>query len=179
MRNANGELSIESFMNLLLLCGIYTILFAAFYVQTVWRELPCPLCFMQRVGYVCAAFGFLLNFQFGIKASHYTIVLLGALFTAAVSIRQIMLHIVPGTGAYGSPMFGYHLYTLSFLGSVSIIFFTSLLLAVDRQYYVKERIQMAFPLKHILFLIMLVILLGELSTAYSICGFGQCPDNPI
>ena len=41
--------------------------------------------------------------------------LLAALFGMAVAGRQILLHITPGTGSYGAPLFGLHFYTWSFL----------------------------------------------------------------
>ncbi len=170
---------IESFMNLSMLCVIYIILAITFYVQMGWHQWPCPLCLMQRVGYIGIAFGFLLNLRFGFKPVHYTIVLVSALFTAATSLRQITLHIIPGTGEYGSPLFGYHLYTLSFLGTVAIIFMTSLLLANVQQYAENHVSRPMTKLTKFLFLVLVVILLGEIATVYSLCGFGECPGNPI
>lgn len=172
---------IESFMNLAMLCVIYAILAMTFYVQMDWHQWPCPLCLMQRVGYIGIAFGFLMNFRFGFKPVHYTIVLISALFTAGVSLRQITLHIIPGTGEYGSPLFGYHLYTLSFLGTVVIIFMTSLLLANLNQYndnYASRMTSMS-SLTKLLFLVLVLILIGEIATVYSLCGFSECPGNPI
>jgi hypothetical protein len=40
---------------------------------------------------------------------------------AAMSMRQILLHVVPGTGAYGNAIFGLHLYTWAFISLALMI----------------------------------------------------------
>ena len=59
--------------------------------------------------------GFLLNLRFGVQPLHYGLSILAALFGVAVAGRQVLLHIVPGSGAYGSALFGLHLYTWSLI----------------------------------------------------------------
>ena len=121
-------------LNALEILGIFVTLLMAFAFQFVLHELPCPLCLLQRIGFFSMAFGFLLNLRFGLRPSHYAFVILWALFTSFVALRQIALHVVPGTGTYGSPFLGMHLYTWSFVVSMGIIVFTTLFLGVDRQY---------------------------------------------
>src|SRR5258707_14181114 len=91
--------------------GIATILLIAFGLQFGLQELPCPLCNLQRVAFVLCGFGFLLNLRFGAQPLHYGLALLGALFGLIVSGRQVLLFILPGAGAYGSPVLGLHLYS--------------------------------------------------------------------
>ena len=98
-------------LNALGLLGLTLILLTALLLQFILGELPCPLCLLQRVGMVAAGFGLFLNLRFGPHPAHYGVVLLGALFGAATATRQILLHIVPGSGEYGSPLLGFHLYT--------------------------------------------------------------------
>ncbi len=96
-------------------------LLAAFGLQFAFKELPCPLCNLQRVAFAMCGFGFLLNLRFGVQMLHYGLTLLGAMFGAAVAGRQVLLHIAPGTGTYGSPLLGLHLYTWALLAFVGII----------------------------------------------------------
>ena len=91
--------------------GIAIVLLVAFGLQFALGELPCPLCSLQRVALVLCGMGFLLNLRFGVQPLHYGLSILAALFGAMAAGRQVLLHIVPGTGAYGSALFGLHLYT--------------------------------------------------------------------
>ena len=102
-------------LNCLALLGLAGVLAAAYGFQLALNELPCPLCMLQRVAFAAVAFGFLLNVRYGSRAQHYGIILLGALFGMAVSGRQVMLHIAPGTGAYGSVVLGLHFYSWAFI----------------------------------------------------------------
>ena len=101
--------------------GMATILLVAFGLQFGLKELPCPVCNLQRVAFVLCGFGFLLNLRFGAQPLHYALTLLGALFGLAVSGRQVLLHIVPGGSAYGSPLLGLHLYTWSLILFLAVI----------------------------------------------------------
>ena len=97
-------------------------------------ELPCPLCLLQRA-FICAlAAGPILNLRYGPRASHYALSILAALIGAAVSVRQILLHIMPGDPGYGSAILGYHYYTWAFLLFVAAIGLAALMLLFDRQF---------------------------------------------
>ena len=81
----------------------------------VLNELPCPLCLLQRIGFVMVAFGFMLNVVYGPQSRHYGVILIGALYGVATSLRQVSLHVIPGTPGYGSPILGMHYYTWAFV----------------------------------------------------------------
>ena len=115
-------------LNILDLIAICGILLLAFYIQFFWHEEPCPLCLLQRLGMIGIGIGMLMNVKFGVSSKHYALDLLAALFGASVAIRQILLHIVPGEPAFGSPIFGLHLYTWSFIGFAAMIFYIAILL---------------------------------------------------
>ncbi|MFN7096779.1 MAG: disulfide bond formation protein B, partial [Gammaproteobacteria bacterium] len=134
MMNSILVKKIEYVLNMLAVLGISTIFIISFILQFGFHELPCPLCLLQRVGFTLMAMGFLFNIRFGLRPSHYAIVLLSAVYTAFVAARQVLLHIIPGTGDYGPPIFGLHMYTWTFILSVIIIIVTTLMLGVDRQY---------------------------------------------
>ncbi|CAN5922377.1 disulfide bond formation protein B [soil metagenome] len=109
------------FGNFVGVIGVALVLLAAFGMQFALKELPCPLCNLQRLAFVLCGFGFLLNLRFGVQPLHYGLSLLAAMFGVAVAGRQVLLHIAPGTGTYGSPVFGLHLYTWSLLAFVGVI----------------------------------------------------------
>lgn len=166
--------------NIFELLGIALVLFMTLAFQFFLHELPCPLCLLQRIGFLGIAFGFLLNMKFGFRPSHYSIILLSALFAGFVALRQISLHVLPDTGAYGSAILGLHLYTWSFIVAMFIVLTTTLLLGIDRQYLV--------PIHHhkfwihctrIFFVVMIFTILVNIISVALECGMHMCPDNPI
>ncbi len=168
----------ERSLNALELSCICLMLLMAFTFQIVFKELPCPLCLLQRLGFLMAAFGLLMNLRFGLRPSHYAMTLLGALFTSFVALRQVALHVVPGTGAYGNAFLGFHLYTWCFIISMLVVISTTFLMSVDRVYN-------AHPEKHSpyltnsLFAAIVILLLMNIIGVLMECGLSQCPDNPL
>jgi len=170
----------ERICNALELLGVVAMLIMAFGFQFVLIELPCPLCLLQRIGFIGIAFGFLLNLRFGLRPSHYAITLISALFTSFVALRQIALHIVPGTGSYGTTLLGMHLYTWSFIICMLIVFATTVMLGVDRQYLTScSRVARKPILTHGLFLLMVLLIGVNLVFVYLQCGLKDCPDDPV
>lgn len=168
-------------INLIEALGLLLILFAAIAIQIIFHDLPCPLCLLQRWGLLAVTFGFLLNLRFGIKSSHYAIVILATLFTAAVAIRQILLHIVPGTGSYGPAIFGYHMYTWVFIICAGLLIFTAVMLLFDKQFKVTrtKKHKTLSVLIHIVFFFAVVVATANSITTFLECGLRQCPDNPV
>ncbi len=179
----NSKISVqamERMVNALMIFALVVLLFMAFILQYVFNELPCPLCLLQRVGFIITGIGFMLNLRFGLRPSHYAITLLGALFTSFVALRQVALHILPGTGAYGSSLFGFHLYTWSFIISIGIVVFTAIILGLDIQYIESKKKPAVFtPILHVLFALLFILTLGNFVSTLIECGIGQCPDNPL
>jgi len=170
---------IDRVCNIVELSGVILVLALAFVFQMLLHELPCPLCLLQRLGFFGIALGFLLNLRFGFKPSHYAIVILSAIFTSFVALRQILLHIVPGTGAYGDAIFGLHFYTWSYIVSMIIIVFTVLIMSVDRQYKkIRERNRLFFWTTHTLFSITALLILLNVVAVLFECGLQWCPENP-
>jgi disulfide bond formation protein DsbB len=169
----------ERIANVMEIVGVCIVLLLAFLMQFVFKELPCPLCLLQRFGFLAIAFGLLLNLLFGFRPSHYSITLLSAIFTGFVAMRQIALHVIPGTGAYGSAILGLHLYTWSLIIAVLIIISISILLGVDRQYLEKAHKKKAWEyIVHALFAVMVFLTVANIVSIIFECGFKQCPDNP-
>jgi disulfide bond formation protein DsbB len=167
-------------IGLLVICGI---LLVGFYFQLAWHELPCPLCLLQRVGFVAVGFGLALNLIYGPRPSHYGIMLVGALYGGSVAVRQILLHIVPGTGAYGSPILGLHYYTWSAIFFFLIIAGTALMLLFNRQFDRGE----VWPAQadfggsgFAKFAFLVLVLTTALNAGATLleCGPFVCPDSP-
>ncbi|MES2203645.1 MAG: disulfide bond formation protein B [Pseudomonadota bacterium] len=172
---------LETLIQALEISGIALLLLMAYVFQFVFHELPCPLCLLQRVGFIGIACGFLLNLRFGFKPSHYAIILLFSFFTAIVALRQVALHILPGDSGYGSAIFGLHMYTWSFIVSVLILIFNSIILGFDGQYAIeREKIMVKRKwIMHLLLLLIAAILVNNIVSVYFECGFMQCADNPV
>lgn len=98
---------------------LFAILVGAFVLQFVDGQPPCPLCVMQRIAMMMAAIGpsyvLLSAAREGLTPRTVGIgagmTILASLLGAAIAIRQVLLHILPGDPGFGSPVLGYHLYT--------------------------------------------------------------------
>lgn len=168
------------FFNILDLLGVCLVSLMAFGFQFLLHELPCPLCLMQRLGVLAMGFGFLLNIHYRPAPGHYALVLLASIFTSFVAMRQILDHIVPGTGAYGAPFLGYHLYTWTFIFAMLMMLYTSLMLSIPGQYLSHTKPSPGIQrLSHLSFLIFLIVLLANGLSLYLECGWLACPDNPV
>ena len=103
-------------LNVWVLIGI---LAAAFAVQLIAGEPPCPLCVAQRIALMMCALGplhMLRSARDGALAARDVaagcgIAIVSTLVGAAISARQVLLHILPGDAGFGGPLLGLHLYT--------------------------------------------------------------------
>ncbi|MCJ2073880.1 disulfide bond formation protein B [Methylobacterium sp. J-030] len=166
-------------LNALGLLGCCAVLLVAFGYQVRLGELPCPLCLLQRAAFAAAGIGFALGVRFGPRPSHYGIAILSAIAGAAIAARQVALHVVPGTGGYGSTLFGLHFYTLALIGFVALIGAVAVLLVLaDTPQPAARTGQLAGLFGMACLLLLLgVTLANALSTAAE-CGIGLCPDDP-
>jgi disulfide bond formation protein DsbB len=167
-------------LNALGLYAVALVLLVAFSAQLVLHELPCPLCLLQRILFALIAVGPMLNVRFGPRPSHYALSLLAAAVGAAVSSRQILLHIMPGDPGYGSALIGFHYYTWAFIGFAAAIVLIAVMLLFDGQFEGDE----ALPIEPGAFAraaAWLVIGLTALNVVATLleCGFAACPDNPV
>ena len=158
--------------------GICVSLLMAFFLQIFNGEIPCPLCMLQRVGLMMVGFGFFLNVRFGPSAIHYAVIILSAMIGASVSLRQDLLHIVPGTGGYGSTIFGYHLYTWGFIAFMSTIIFAAVMLVVDRNRLAGQKFQSATWIATALGTLLVLLAAGNLITNLLVCGVSICSGDP-
>ena len=164
-------------LNALGLMAIDTVLVLAFVDQLWFRDLPCALCILQRVGFFAAGFGIALNLVSGPRPSHYGVTILGAVAGAVVSACQILLNIVPGSAGYGNVIFGLHLYTWALIAFALIIAGAAVMLLFDRQFDAPVPV----PLKVLpvtVFMVFAALAVANVISTLAICGFGICAETP-
>ncbi len=166
-------------LNALGLLGLSAILAVAFFDQLVFGELPCPLCLLQRVGFVAAGIGLALNVKFGPRPSHYAMVILAALVGGSISVRQTLLHITPGTGTFGAALLGMHFYVWAVVIFTLIILGSAVMLMFDKQFEDRRVPLSALSALAIASLVIASILAlsNGVSTVLE-CAGGLCPDEP-
>ncbi|WP_241137295.1 disulfide bond formation protein B [Achromobacter xylosoxidans] len=165
-------------LNALALLGVTAILGLAFAWQFVYDELPCPLCLLQRVAFMLAGVGLLLNLRLGPSPMHYAMTIAASLGGMVASGRQVLLHIAPGDAGYGTPFLGLHFYTWAFIAFGVLIVFCVPMLSVGRKWgdnMLKRPVSVLGVVIMALFFIMVLANLGSTTLQ---CGFGPCPDNP-
>jgi disulfide bond formation protein DsbB len=166
-------------LNALALYAIATILLMAFYWQIAFHELPCPLCLLQRVGFIALAFGPILTIRHGPRPLHYGLVILAAVCGAIIAGRQVLLHIQPGDPGFGSPFLGFHFYTWAFLLFAAAIVAAAIMLLFDGQF---DRAQPgpapgAFETAAVWLVVALTLL--NAGSVLLECGFAACPADPV
>ncbi|OZI67134.1 disulfide bond formation protein B [Bordetella genomosp. 11] len=168
----------STFLNALALLAITAALALAFAWQIVFNELPCPLCLLQRLAFVLAGAGLLLNLRFGASPAHYAMVIAAALAGIVVSARQLLLHQAPGDPGYGSTLLDLHFYTWALIAFVALIGYCAVMLALDRRAGDNSAPRRAGIIGGvIMWSFFLVVLVNAASTTLE-CGFGPCADNP-
>lgn len=126
--------SVMQVLNAVAAFVLYGVVAGAFFIQFADDELPCPLCLLIRLGMIGTAFGLSLNALWRPRPLHYGIAILGAVLGAAISLRQVALHVVPGTGSYGGSVLGFHLYTWAFIVFCTILLAIGAVLCFQRQF---------------------------------------------
>lgn len=167
-------------LNAIGMLAVSAVLAMAFYSQFAQGELPCPLCLLQRVAAVAVLCGLMLNVVKGPKPDHYSMMIIGAFFGAAVALRQVSLHIVPGTGSYGAPFLGMHYYTWAFLVFALVIFGTAIVAAYSTQYHKQQFIPFREQsgIAKLAIVVSLFFVAANVITTFAECGPLECPSNP-
>ncbi len=121
-------------INSLGLFAIAIIQVSALVVQLGMGELPCTLCLLQRLAFFGVGLGLVLNVLYGVKTRHYAIIGAMAVFGASISMRQILLHILPGNPGFSIAVYGYHFYTWAFIFFVCILLVSLWVMSNGSQY---------------------------------------------
>uniref|UniRef100_UPI003BAD59A0 disulfide bond formation protein B n=1 Tax=Stappia sp. TaxID=1870903 RepID=UPI003BAD59A0 len=170
--------SLETTLNALALLAIAVVLGVAFFDQLVNGELPCPLCLLQRSGFLLLAIGPVLSVARGPRASHYGVAILAGLLGAGFAMRQILLHIAPGDAGFGAPFLGLHFYTWAFVVFVVAIAACAAMLILRAPDEAGEAVSGGGTLGRVA--VLLVILMAGANAMSTVleCGFATCPDDP-
>jgi len=176
----SGRQSVGAVLNLLGLLGISLILAVAFFYQLAFGELPCPLCLLQRAGFIAVGMGFLFNLRLGERPSHYAMILMSSLVTGFISMRQVSLHLAPGDPGYGSALFGLHFYTWALIAAVGIVCYVALVFVVKDMIGARDKdAPLGGAASNAVFAIFALLVAANLLSTVLECGAGQCDDNPV
>lgn len=172
--NNNGQ--IINYLGIATLCMIANI--TALIFQLFYRELPCPLCLLQRFGFIAIGFGATISLIDKKSWKYDLIILISSIFTLIVALRQVLLHIVPNDPGYGSAFLGIHFYTwsaiISFVLIISIAS-SSVINFIFREIKITPPIVLFKGLK----IGFIVITLVNTVSTFLECGFGLCPSDPM
>jgi disulfide bond formation protein DsbB len=161
------------------------ILTAAFAVQLIAGELPCPLCVVQRIALMLCALGplyILLHARDGALSYRAVavgngIAIIAALLGAVVSTRQVLLHILPGDPGFGSPLFGLHLYTWCLIAFVCQIVASGMML-VGAAWLNEEPVP--WRIANVTAVALAAIVLANLLSVIAEAGFNwDLPPDPV
>lgn len=167
--------------------GICVVLIGAFVVQFGAKELPCPLCIIQRMCMILAALGpaFILlqgtsrkGYAFSVIGSGFGMSILAAVGGMAVSTRQVLLHIAPGDPGYGMPVFGMHLYTWALVVFITIIVVSGLTILFEPRLEIRRPERLHWFSRFTIILFGAIILANMISVLVEAGPNLYLPDNP-
>lgn len=159
----------------LAIVGIIAMLCVAFGYQFLTFELPCALCAMQRMGLYAIAAGLVMNIYFKRSRLHYLMTILAATINGIISLLQVILHIVPGSGSFGASIFGLHMYTWNFIVSLLFIVYASIAGMCSGE---NQQQHKASKLTKFLIAALLLTLIANIISAFFECGPYLCPSDP-
>lgn len=166
-------------LNALALYSISALLLGAFYFQIVLDELPCPLCLLQRVGFIALALGPVLTVRYGPRPSHYGLVLIAGLLGAVIATRQVLLHVAPDDPGFGSAILGYHFYTWALVCFLVAIAASAVMLLFDDQFDAKQQPPPVGLFEQVAVGLIIAMTLLNAASVLLECGFASCPSEPV
>ncbi len=156
---------------------ICLILLVAFADQLYQHDLPCPLCLLQRAGFVAIGLCMYMNLKEGIRISHYGLMILAAILGFSASLRQISLHTAAGDPGYGYVLLGFHLYIWCAIAFMITIGLIALVMLFERSFTEKHP-PPSRPNITLMWIFLILILANGISTLIE-CSRFICPDNPF
>lgn len=103
------------------------------------KDMPCPLCVLQRMAMMLigiAAVWVIGQAKKGELSVYsyvrsYGLMILAALLGMVMSTRQILLHIIPGDPGYGGTVLGLHLYTWALITFIIVLIYAAVMFTVE------------------------------------------------
>ncbi|MDR0329434.1 MAG: disulfide bond formation protein B [Rickettsia sp.] len=162
---------------MLFLCIVTNVV--AFIFQFFYYEPPCPLCLLQRFGFIAIGLGALLSIIYNPSWKYDMIIFISSIYTLMVGLRQVLLHILPHDLGYGNTFLGLHFYTWSAIISFSLILLMSIIPIVSL-ILSKFSILQFYPsfVPTLIEISLIIIILVNVFATYFECGFGMCPSDP-
>lgn len=175
----NRAIQLARLFQPLLICILCSVLLGAFIVQYGFHEEPCPLCLLQRAGMVGVATATLFQMRFGLSPRHYGLILLFVLFGGAVALRHIAL------GACPNPLdpedsipeftvWGFTLYTWSFLVFSSTLLYSALLLFFLPSQEAELGVRRLTWWEKGAAYYLVFIVVANIASTFHLCGWGLC-----
>jgi uncharacterized BrkB/YihY/UPF0761 family membrane protein len=91
-----------------------------------------------------------------------------------VSLRQVLLHVLPGDKGFGATFLELHFYTWAFVGYMCLLMgFAILLMLPNRDVHSRSMFANA------LVIIFILLVAGNLISTLFECGIGPCADDPV
>ena len=162
---------------LAILIGFAAALTVALAIQVAGREIPCPLCLIERAAMFGVAFGLMLRLRPGGPMRGVGVAMVFAVFLLVVSARQVLLDIVPRPGhAYaGRAILGLHMPVWSVLtalaGLAGLALRTALFGGAASAIAPGSRLARA---AHVTGLYVTALCLANLGAVVLQCGAGAC-----
>lgn len=103
------------------------------------KDMPCPLCVLQRMAMMLigiAAVWVIGQAKKGELSVYsyvrsYGLMIIAALLGIVMSTRQILLHIIPGDPGYGGTVLGLHLYTWALITFFIVLIYAAVMFTVE------------------------------------------------
>ncbi|MDZ5762256.1 DsbB superfamily disulfide bond formation protein [Candidatus Cyrtobacter comes] len=169
-------------LNALLLIALSAIVsnVIALLFQFLYHEIPCPLCLLQRFGLLAIAYGAIIGLRSHGTFRHLVIILISSLFTLAVGLRQVFLHILPNDKGYGTLFFGLHFYTWSAILSFSLIIILAIAPLLDRINLTKYiAAKFITKIQNFIYDVFILLCITNVIMTFLGCGITGCPDDPV
>ncbi|MDB4775872.1 disulfide bond formation protein B [Phycisphaerales bacterium] len=168
--------------------GVCGVVIGAFAVQFLGKELPCPLCVLQRMAMLLAAMGpmFIIK-QTSVRESDskidgaigFGMSIVASILGLYMSGRQVLLHILPGDPGYGDAVFGLHLYTWAFIVFSTIILVSGLNLMFSRFMTVGKLIDQPKMASRVTAWVLGIVVTANVASSFAEGGTDWfLPDNP-
>lgn len=168
--------------------GVCGVVLGAFGFQFIGKELPCPLCILQRMAMLLAAAGpmFIINRSSILDsdpkidlAIGFGMSILAAVLGLWMSGRQVLLHILPGDPGYGGEVLGLHLYSWAFIVFATILLVSGITLILSRVMVIKTKFERPRVVSQLTFWVLGIVVSTNAISVFAESGTSWVlPDNP-
>ncbi|MDO8731406.1 MAG: disulfide bond formation protein B [Actinomycetota bacterium] len=142
---------------------------------------PCSFCMMIRFCFTGIALGALLNVRWGIRVSHYGLMLFSAVLGIVISFFDVVSSYPPISSWGSTPFMGLHLASWGFIAFVAASVLIGLMLMFERQFAGQPNSDRGLPLTgswswlaHASVIVLGLVTLTDVVISTQVCGLGFC-----